>query len=1268
MSNSKRRRWVMSLRRMITAVFTVGFCFSLIATFNASAAASRFKIQSVKLDKLSETVEGETTEFNEQNIKTNVVFHNVGDAVKYTITLKNTDSKEHVIQSVTDNNDNPYVVYEYDSYKNTKVNPNDSFDFVVTAKYKTAVMDLTKRAQSFDVKFAINFLDGTDEIPLVPDTSGTTEAKEAITSSTTALAVFAAGLIVLAVAAVIRNKKCQKVVVALLTVIISATATASINALTVEVNNIVLTNNIRFEDRLAVTYVVDDEEEVEVKAYDSKITKTVPEKAGFRAEGWVLADGSAFDMDTPVKTDLRLIAKYVATSMAVNFHGNGLKFRNGSDVNTVMMNRSCSEKPAPTAISHTSNINDDGTVKVDEETGEDMNYGYEVESWDPIRVEGASSLRITLTYSIEFDYDFLYILPGYYETEPGPDDDIDFESIKVYPKNEEYAEDEEGNELRYSDTFVIPGNEVTFAFYGDDIISYYGYYATIQPLDAGGNVISGDETITVCENGVLSGEYLVPDTMENQIFAGWVTDPSADTPVYNGLDNIIGAFGVEPGDTVNVYAKWKYRHTVAYDRNDGSSSSYSEEHYSGDIIYLEYNWFMRDNYDFMGWSTDPNATTAEYSEGDEFEIPNNAETTVFYAVWRRHHLVHYDGNGADSGEVSDQYIRPGDHTLPRLNNFERLHYMFIGWSEDPNATTPTYRKGDNAQIYAPETPGEVTLYAVWDADYFITYDANGGEGTMESQYVPADQIYAHLTESTFTRELYQFMGWSKDPNATTRSYSDKGSILVMNGDKVINLYAVWRPQHKVIFDANGGEGTMEDQYLNSESSAKLRKNTFTREGFYFAGWSRVASSTAPAYNDEGSFTAPYSTPNETTFYAVWAKPYTIVYDGNGDDVVGEVNYTTVITKVGDEGMLVPSNFSREGYGFAGYSTDPDAASKIHNTSGAPKMFGPNETITLDNATARVANSDKVITLYAVWLPKSTEYTFQTFNKEAFELAHPNEKVVALEDERDGNVYMVAKLRDGKWWMTENSRLDFTDLNTNITAENTNNPSSSFLSSIATYKGKTQKTFGVDCEADYNYNATSRNCYNKISFSVHNLYRGANETPEHFSGDYSATEIPYSWYSYGTLFNFRTANGGYPAFDDSQGTTYAGDICPKGWQIPSGLMGGDIANLNVIYGGTDGHPIGVGSPVGQDYTREPGPAREAIKNWFKYPNNLVKSGGGGYRNYIYTNYVQRAAFLIIRNFPAYDSTGVAITDNGYNYPNYDSTLRGSTLRSVRCIAK
>ena len=94
MSNSKRRRWVMPLRRMITAVFAVGFCLSLISTFNASAAANRFKIQSVKLDKLSETVEGEIAEFNEQNIKTNVVFHNVGDAVKYTITLKNTDSKE----------------------------------------------------------------------------------------------------------------------------------------------------------------------------------------------------------------------------------------------------------------------------------------------------------------------------------------------------------------------------------------------------------------------------------------------------------------------------------------------------------------------------------------------------------------------------------------------------------------------------------------------------------------------------------------------------------------------------------------------------------------------------------------------------------------------------------------------------------------------------------------------------------------------------------------------------------------------------------------------------------------------------------------------------------------------------------------------------------------------------------------------------------------------------------------------------------------------
>ena len=151
-------------------------------------------------------------------------------------------------------------------------------------------------------------------------------------------------------------------------------------------------------------------------------------------------------------------------------------------------------------------------------------------------------------------------------------------------------------------------------------------------------------------------------------------------------------------------------------------------------------------------------------------------------------------------------------------------------------------------------------------------------------------------------------------------------------------------------------------------------------------------------------------------------------------------HKTVITKVGDKGTLVASNYSRAGYGFLGWSTDPDAGSKANNAN-PPTIYGPNETITLTSAMAATANADKELTLYAVWLEKDPNYTLQTFDKAAFS----DKKVVALEDIRDGEVYAVGKQADDSWWMMENLRLNPSRSDVTINASNTNNPTSTFLS-------------------------------------------------------------------------------------------------------------------------------------------------------------------------------------------------------------------------------
>lgn len=89
--------------------------------------------------------------------------------------------------------------------------------------------------------------------------------------------------------------------------------------------------------------------------------------------------------------------------------------------------------------------------------------------------------------------------------------------------------------------------------------------------------------------------------------------------------------------------------------------------------------------------------------------------------------------------------------------------------------------------------------------------------------------------------------------------------------------------YKVVFNPNGGEGTMPDQtFTGSEGYTVLAKNAFTKTGYTFAGWGLSASSDAVTYSDnnctvtktvEHFFTKVQNGEGEyvLTLYAIWEK-------------------------------------------------------------------------------------------------------------------------------------------------------------------------------------------------------------------------------------------------------------------------------------------------------------------------------------------------------------------------------------------------------------
>jgi uncharacterized repeat protein (TIGR02543 family) len=188
------------------------------------------------------------------------------------------------------------------------------------------------------------------------------------------------------------------------------------------------------------------------------------------------------------------------------------------------------------------------------------------------------------------------------------------------------------------------------------------------------------------------------------------------------------------------------------------------------------------------------------------------------------------------------------------NGFTRAGYTFAGWA---TSATGTVAFANSANYSAA---GNATLFAVWTPiNYAITFNANGGTGTMANQTFTVEG--AALTKNTLTRAGYTFSGWATSASGTV-AFADSATYSAAGN---VTLFAVWTPvTYTVTFNANGGTGTMAAMTFTVTGRA-LTKNTFSRTGKTFGGWATTAAGTTVAYAD----LATINTPGNITLFAIW---------------------------------------------------------------------------------------------------------------------------------------------------------------------------------------------------------------------------------------------------------------------------------------------------------------------------------------------------------------------------------------------------------------
>ncbi len=453
-----------------------------------------------------------------------------------------------------------------------------------------------------------------------------------------------------------------------------------------------------------------------------------------------------------------------------------------------------------------------------------------------------------------------------------------------------------------------------------------------------------------------------------------------------------------------------------------------------------------------------------------------------------------------------------------------------------------------------------------------------------------------------------------------------------------------------------GTGTMQDQVFYEGVSANLNSVGFTPpSGYYFAGWNTKQDGTGTSYTNEQQVTDLAAVGSTITLYAQWTDcpGNYICYSSNGatgpvvSGNIAAMSNQSVYSTATAVGYLHAPNFYRTDYGFLGWSTmqlDPDDANfttNFANATAAGKVYGPNERLTITAGQYSTGG----LRLYAVWLPKSTTYTMQTFGETectnnltkityktdtnsnsgvSFATEnHPSitlDSFIALQDTRDTNIYTVARLTDGNCWMTDNLRLEYTnsDNSTGNLAQgyHTDATYGNFKGlaepETANFTGSTSSaTNPTEPNSLYYAGTQSGTATIDISQTSHAGFRMPRYNNFNTQSTVASSTGDNNTYGYGNYYTWAAAMAnttyysGPTATDSNSKTseTVNTSICPKGWRLPYGRSTGNgiaskgFSNLSASMDGSNADMNSSSTPTGA----------VTSNRLRQFPNNFLYSG-------------------------------------------------------------
>jgi uncharacterized repeat protein (TIGR02543 family) len=462
---------------------------------------------------------------------------------------------------------------------------------------------------------------------------------------------------------------------------------------------------------------------------------------------------------------------------------------------------------------------------------------------------------------------------------------------------------------------------------------------------------------------IKSGETVAkPDpyylTKDGYTFENWYNSPAL-TSAY--------IFSTPVTEDITLYAKWiANTYTVVYISNGGFGTMPNQNFVFDVAQGLIANTFSpQTGYIFAGWAR---TSAGEVVYADQQNVSNltteNNGTVTLYAQWNPiTYTVDYDKNADDATGTMEKstHTYDVDKTLT-ANAYKRTGHAFVGWARTSGGAVE-YTDGQSISNLTTVNNATVTLYAKWAIAYTVTFNKNNtDDGSTEANPPTEDVLPPTTTVGTLptppTRPGYTHNGWNTQTDGTGTNFTASTTVT-----ENITVYAQWTANtYTVVYNANGGSGTMESSSHTYGVSQALIANAYTRTGYTSAYWNTQPDGSGTSYSNSQSVSNLTTVNNGTvTLYAQWTGiTYTVAYDANGGSgSMLNQNFTYGVSQNLRTNAFTPPAANQT---FAGWART--SVGTVEYTDGQ----SVSNLTTVNNAT---------VTLYAQWTARP-QYTI-TFN-------------------------------------------------------------------------------------------------------------------------------------------------------------------------------------------------------------------------------------------------------------------------------------------------